>query len=64
MDGTTVKLLRLKYSLTQAELAALAGYTRALISKVENGHTANHRTMARLSEVFRMKTFVRGKKPA
>ena len=47
--GQRLRQTRLKRSLTQEELAALAGTKQAVIQKIENGHSKRPRVLADLA---------------
>jgi len=47
--GQRLRQTRLERSLTQEELAALAGTNQAVIQKIENGHSKRPRVLADLA---------------
>ena len=51
-SGQRLRQLRLERSLTQEELAALAGTKQAVIQKIENGKSRRPRILAELAVVL------------
>lgn len=55
--GNTLKTLRIKENLTQAQLAVKIGLTKSVISAYENGiRMPSYDVLIRLSEIFKVST--------
>lgn len=55
--GNTLKTLRIKENMTQAQLAVKIGLTKSVISAYENGiRMPSYDVLIRLSEIFKVST--------